>query len=71
MNLQMTTTQKVVAAFIGMVFLTIGLGIVAGMLNTHYGRHDQNCSRSAAQSSPLKEQGISSVNQVVCGIPAN
>lgn len=70
MNLQMTTTQKVAAAFVGMAFLAIGLGIIGRLIDTHYTSNQKNCTVSTTQSAQVKEEGLTSIDEVVCGSTA-
>lgn len=66
MNLQMTTSQKVVAAFIGLVIITIGLGIGAHMAMSHYANKN-NCNVDTSQAKQVQSEGLTPIAMTVCG----
>lgn len=66
MNLQMTTSQKVVVAFVGLVIITIGLGIGAHMAGSRYAEKN-NCHVDTSQAKQVQNEGLTPIAMTVCG----
>ncbi|HET8708662.1 MAG TPA: hypothetical protein VFL85_00095 [Candidatus Saccharimonadales bacterium] len=69
MNTEMSVSQKVVALFIVMAVLCVGLGIVARVVGSHYASNQKNCTVSTSQTAEMKEAGVATVDGIVCGTP--
>lgn len=67
MNSELTVSQKVVALFIVMVVVCVGLGIVARVVSSQYSSNQKDCTVRTSQTAEMKEAGVATVDDIVCG----